>query len=67
MKISGRVDTNSATLPGTIEYRFAQLQEIKAILDYMRILLEQLEYACLRVMLLMKHQKIMLFVKRMTS
>ena len=36
-KISGNVEKASAALPGIVEHRFNQLQEIEAILEYLNI------------------------------
>jgi len=36
-KISGNLEKSIAALPGIIEYRFNQLQEIEAILEFMNI------------------------------
>lgn len=37
VKIFGNVEKHSASLPGLVEYRFNQLQEIEAILEYLNI------------------------------
>ena len=36
-KIHGNIEKASATLPGIVEHRFNQLQEIEAILEYLNI------------------------------
>jgi hypothetical protein len=40
--ISGRIERVSATMPAIVEERFAQLQEIEAILEYLNIELRRL-------------------------
>ena len=35
--IWGNLERSSASLPGIVEYRFQQLQEIEAILEYLNI------------------------------
>lgn len=42
VKLSGSVEKAAAALPGTVEYRFNQLQEIEAILNYLNIELRRL-------------------------
>jgi hypothetical protein len=42
VKISGNIERASAELPGTVEHRFNQLQEIEAILNYLNIELRKL-------------------------
>jgi len=37
VKIHGNVEKASASLPGIVEQRFNQLQEIEAILEYLNI------------------------------
>jgi len=37
VKIRGNVEKSSASLPGIVEHRFNQLQEIEAILEYLNI------------------------------
>lgn len=37
IKVHGIIERQSAALPGTVEYRFNQLQEIEAILEYLHI------------------------------
>ena len=41
-KLSGNVERASAAMPGIVEHRFNQLQEIEAILNYMNIELRRL-------------------------
>ena len=41
-KLSGNVEKASAAMPGIVEHRFNQLQEIEAILNYMNIELRRL-------------------------
>lgn len=41
-KISGVVETNISRLPGITEYRFYQLQEIEAVLNYLNIELRKI-------------------------
>lgn len=40
--VYGRVEKSLADLPGIVEYRFNQLQEIEAVLNYMNIQLRKL-------------------------
>ena len=40
--ITGNIEKASATMPGVVEQRFAQLQEIEAILEYLNIELRRL-------------------------
>lgn len=42
-KIHGNVERASANMPGIIEHRFNQLQEIEAILEYLNIELRRLK------------------------
>ena len=42
IKIKGNVEKQSAELPGVVENRFHQLQEIEAILEYLNIELRRL-------------------------
>ena len=42
VKLTGNVERAAAAMPGTIEYRFNQLQEIEAILEYLNIELRRL-------------------------
>jgi hypothetical protein len=41
-KISGNIEKISSSLPGIVEHRFNQLQEIEAILEYLNIELRRL-------------------------
>jgi len=43
VKISGNIERASAAMPGLVEQRFAQLQEIEAILEYLNIELRRLK------------------------
>jgi hypothetical protein len=43
VKIHGSVEKASANLPGIVEHRFNQLQEIEAILEYLNIELRRLK------------------------
>lgn len=43
IKVSGNVEKNIAALPGVTEYRFNQLQEIEAVLNYLNIQLRKLK------------------------
>lgn len=42
VRINGRVEKASASLPGIVEQRFNQLQEIEAILEYLNIELRRI-------------------------
>jgi len=42
VKISGNIERASASMPGIVEQRFSQLQEIEAILEYLNIELRRL-------------------------
>jgi hypothetical protein len=42
-KISGNVERTAAAMPGVVEHRFGQLQEIEAILEYLNIELRRLK------------------------
>ena len=42
-RISGNVERAAASMPGIVEQRFAQLQEIEAILEYLNIELRRLK------------------------
>lgn len=42
-KISGSVEKAAASMPGIVEHRFNQLQEIEAILEYLNIELRRLK------------------------
>lgn len=41
-KVNGRLEKISASLPGIVEHRFNQLQDIEAILEYLNIELRRL-------------------------
>jgi superfamily I DNA/RNA helicase len=41
-KLTGLVEKNSSSLPGIVEHRFNQLQEIEAILEYLNIELRRI-------------------------
>jgi hypothetical protein len=43
VKLLGNVEKASAALPGIVEHRFGQLQEIEAILEYLNIELRRLK------------------------
>jgi hypothetical protein len=42
-RISGNVERAAAAMPGIVEHRFGQLQEIEAILEYLNIELRRLK------------------------
>jgi hypothetical protein len=42
VKLTGNVEKAAASMPGTVEHRFNQLQEIEAILEYLNIELRRL-------------------------
>lgn len=42
VKISGNIEKASASMPGIVEHRYNQLQEIEAILEYLNIELRRL-------------------------
>lgn len=42
VKIKGSIERSSAEMPGIVEHRFNQLQEIEAILEYLNIELRRL-------------------------
>ena len=42
-KITGNVESLSATMPGIVEHRYGQLQEIEAILEFLNIELKRLK------------------------
>ena len=42
VKVYGNVEKNIAALPGITEYRFNQLQEIEAVLEYLNIQLRKI-------------------------
>lgn len=41
LSIKGRIEKNAAELPGLVEQRFSQLQEIEAVLEYLNIKLRK--------------------------
>jgi hypothetical protein len=43
VKIHGNVEKASASLPGVVEHRFNQLQEIEAVLEYLNIELRRIK------------------------
>jgi len=43
VKIFGNLEKSAAALPGVVEHRFGQLQEIEAILEYLNIELRRLK------------------------
>ena len=43
VKLSGNVEKAAAQMPGIVEHRFSQLQEIEAILEYLNIELRRLK------------------------
>jgi hypothetical protein len=43
VKVHGNVEKQSSTLPGIVEQRFNQLQEIEAILEYLNIELRRIK------------------------
>ena len=47
-RISGNIEKASASMPGIVEERFAQLQEIEAILEYLNIELRRVRSSLLR-------------------
>jgi hypothetical protein len=47
-KLSGNVERASAAMPGIVEQRFSQLQEIEAILEYLNIELRRLKSSFFR-------------------
>lgn len=48
IKISGNIEKASSSMPGVVEERFAQLQEIEAILEYLNIELRRLRSSFFR-------------------
>ena len=47
-KLTGNVEKQSAQMPGIVEHRFNQLQEIEAILEYLNIELRKLRRSFFR-------------------
>jgi hypothetical protein len=41
LSIKGRIEKNASELPGLVEQRFSQLQEIEAVLEYLNIQLKK--------------------------
>jgi hypothetical protein len=48
VKLRGNVEKASASMPGVVEQRFGQLQEIEAILEYLNIELRRLKSSFFR-------------------
>lgn len=48
VKFTGNIERASAEMPGTVEHRFNQLQEIEAILEYLNIELRRLRSSFFR-------------------
>jgi hypothetical protein len=48
VKLTGNVEKQAAMMPGIVEHRFNQLQEIEAILEYMNIELRKLRSSYFR-------------------
>jgi hypothetical protein len=48
VKLRGNVERSSAAMPGIVEQRFGQLQEIEAILEYLNIELRRLKSSFFR-------------------
>lgn len=48
VKLRGNVEKASASMPGVVEHRFGQLQEIEAILEYLNIELRRLKSSFFR-------------------
>ena len=48
VKLSGNLEKASASMPGIVEHRFNQLQEIEAILEYLNIELRRLRSSFFR-------------------
>jgi len=42
-RVTGNIEKAAAAMPGVVEERFAQLQEIEAILEYLNIELRRLK------------------------
>ena len=42
-RVSGNIERAAAAMPGVVEHRFSQLQEIEAILEYLNIELRRLK------------------------
>jgi hypothetical protein len=48
IKLHGNLEKAAASMPGTVEHRFSQLQEIEAILEYLNIELRRLKSSYFR-------------------
>lgn len=48
VRLSGNLEKAAASMPGTVEQRFSQLQEIEAILEYLNIELRRLKSSFFR-------------------
>jgi hypothetical protein len=48
IKLHGNLEKAAAGMPGTVEHRFSQLQEIEAILEYLNIELRRLKSSYFR-------------------
>lgn len=48
IKLHGNLEKAAASMPGVVEHRFSQLQEIEAILEYLNIELRRLKSAYFR-------------------
>ncbi len=48
VKLHGNLEKSAASMPGVVEHRFSQLQEIEAILEYLNIELRRLKSAYFR-------------------
>jgi len=48
VKLAGNIERASASMPGVIEHRFNQLQELEAILEYLNIELRRLRSSFFR-------------------
>ena len=55
VKIFGNLEKSAADLPGVVEQRFGQLQEIEAILEYLNIELRRLKSSHFRKYLSLIH------------
>ena len=48
VRLYGNLEKGAASMPGTVEHRFGQLQEIEAILEYLNIELRRLKSSFFR-------------------
>jgi hypothetical protein len=48
VRLFGNLEKAAASMPGTVEHRFGQLQEIEAILEYLNIELRRLKSSFFR-------------------